>query len=42
MARGVEERNYSDGLSVGRRKEKKKKRLILTGELWLGPAQKSM
>lgn len=41
MERGVEERNYSDGLSVGRRKEKKK-RLILTGELWLGPAQKSM
>lgn len=35
----VEEGNYSDGISVvGGRKNQ----TVLTGELWLGPAQRSM
>lgn len=35
----VEEGNYSDGISVG---GGRKNQTVLTGELWLGPAQRSM
>lgn len=38
LERVIEEGNYSDGISVGG----KKKKTVLTGELWLGPAQRSM
>lgn len=37
----IEEGNCSDGISVGEKKKKEKK-TVLTGELWLGPAQRSM
>jgi len=42
LERVVEEGNYIDRISVRRKKKKSTNQTVLTGELWLGPAQRSV